>query len=396
MSVRLTNVFNRTGKALLEALNGTGPRLIVNQGGQGSSKTYSTLQVIYNILSSGVKLKTTFCSYALPHLKQGVISDFDNIIDSFGENIGEIKSSPSQPVYHIGKSEINCYGVEGNIAMAHGPRRDLLFINECNRKITYEVFDQLFSRSKITFLDFNPDQEFWLHEKVIPYIPHVLIKSNFLDNAYLPDEERNNILMKKDNPKFANWWRVYGMGELGKLEGAILTNWRYMKPGEEWPRDIASGFGLDFGFTHPDAMIKVAIDEKRKIIYLDEMFYKTGNSSSALAALIGLNCDSKDLIIADSAEARLIDDMKKHFNIEPVNKKRWTIGEALKMMQSYEIRITEKSVNLAKELNNYLWSDKLAGIPIDAFNHLIDGARYYFIKYIIDSRPGMGYGFKSI
>jgi phage terminase large subunit len=391
MSVKLTNVFNRTGRAFLEALNGTGPRLIINQGGQGSSKTYSTLQVIYNALISGPKLKTTFCSYALPHLKQGVISDFDNIIDSFGENIGEIKSSPSQPIYHIGKSEINCYGVEGNIAMAHGPRRDILFINECNRKITYEVFDQLFSRSKITFLDFNPDQEFWLHEKVIPFIPHVLIKSNFLDNPYLPDEERNNILMKKDNPHFANWWRVYGMGELGKLEGAIFQDWKH----GEFDNTLPYSFGLDFGFNDPDALVKVAIDTKRKIIYADEKLYKTGNSASQLKLLLTMHCAKDNLIVADCADARMIDTLKSDFNIVPVNKAKWTIAEALKMMQSYQIVITESSFNLAKELNNYLWSDKRAGIPIDAFNHLIDGIRYSFIRHTMDSKPS-GYGFKSI
>jgi hypothetical protein len=151
MEVKLTKVFHQTGEALLNAVNGTGPRLIINQGGQGSSKTFSTLQVIYNFLLNSSPMKTTFCSYALPHLKQGVVSDFDRILDSFGENAAEVKSSPAQPTYKIGKSEINCYGVEGNIAMAHGPRRNILFINECNRKITYEVFDQLFSRSQITF-----------------------------------------------------------------------------------------------------------------------------------------------------------------------------------------------------------------------------------------------------
>lgn len=145
MGVKLTNVFHRTGEALLKALDGTGPRLIINAGGQGSSKTFSTLQVIYNLLKSGNPYKVTFCSYALPHLKQGVISDFDKILSSFGENLGEVKSQPAQPIYHIDNSEINCYGFEGNLAMAHGPRRDILFINECNRKISYEVFDQLFS-----------------------------------------------------------------------------------------------------------------------------------------------------------------------------------------------------------------------------------------------------------
>ena len=375
IGVKLTNVFRRTGEALINALNGTGPRLIINQGGQGSSKTYSILQVIYNVLKgSKQKLVATFCSYALPHLKQGVIKDFDNILASFDENIFEIKSSPTQPVYKIGLSEINCYGVEGNIAMAHGPRRDLLFINECNRKISYEVFDHLFSRSNIVFLDFNPDQSFWLHDKVIPNFPHVLIKSNFLDNPYLPDNELQNILMKRDKPGFENWWKVYGMGELGTLEGAIFTNWRY----GEFDESLPYGYGMDFGFNDPDALVKIAINHKRRVIYADEKIYKSGNSFNDLRLLINANTKREDLVVADCADARMISELSRFVNMVPVNKKSITVSEALKMMQGYEIIITEGSSNLAKELGNYLWNDKKAGIPIHAFCHLIDGMRYYF------------------
>lgn len=395
-TIKLTNVFHRTGEAFLKAVNGTGPRLIINQGGQGSSKTVSTLQVIYNGLKfSKTPMSTTFCSYALPHLKQGVIKDFDQIVlSSFGENIGLIKSSPSQPVYNIGQSEINCYGVEGNLAMAHGPRRDILFINECNRKITYEVFDQLFSRSKITFLDFNPDQEFWLHDKVLPNYPHVLIKSNFMDNPYLPEAEMNNILMKKDKPGFENWWRVYGLGELGKLEGAIFPNWRYLNEDEQWPDYLSYGYGLDFGFQDPDSCVKVAIDQKAKKIYVDEKLYQSGNSAQRLREQLSQFVHGTELIIGDCADARMIYDLRsvkppQGFNIRPVNKGKWTIGDAIKMMQGYEIIITRTSYNLAKELGNYIWNDKKAGIPIDAFNHLIDAMRYWFMETTDRARGGI-------
>ena len=376
MPAKLTNVFHRTGQALLNAINGTGPRLIINQGGQGSSKTYSTLQVIYNLLKSDVPYKVTFCSYALPHLKQGVVSDFDKILVSFGENLGDVKSQPAQPVYHVGNSEINCYGVEGNLALAHGPRRDILFINECNRKISYEVFDQLFSRSQITFLDFNPATEFWLHDMVIPNFPHVLIKSTFLDNPYLPDSELANILMKKDKPGFENWWRVYGEGELGKLEGAIFQNWRF----GEFDNSLPFGFGLDFGYQDPDAMTKVAVDKKRKIIYVQECIYKEGNSAEQLRGMVNHHVKDNRLIVADAADARMINELSRYFNIKPVNKAKWTVAEAIKMMQDYEIVVTEDSHNLAKELSNYIWSDKKSGTPIDAFNHLIDSFRYYFMN----------------
>lgn len=386
--VKLTNVFHRTGEAFIKALNGTGPRLIINQGGQGSSKTYSTLQVIYNHLISAPPTKTTFSSYALPHLKQGVCSDFDNILYSFNENLGEVKSSPSQPIYRIGESAINCYGIEGNLALAHGPRRKILFINECNRKVTYEVFDQLFSRSEITFLDFNPDCEFWLHDKVLPNFPHVLIKSNYLDNPYLPENEMANILMKKDKPGFENWWRVYGLGELGKLEGGVFGNWRHAEDGEldRAFAELTSGFGLDYGFyPDPDALSKIAIDRKRKKIYARECIYKTNNGTADLIEQVGNFCKGNDLIIAESASPRTNADLRKYFNIVAVRKTR-TVVDWIREMQDYEFII--EGHNLAREFQNYLWSDKKAGIPIDAFNHLIDGIRYFYMEKVM-TRGGM-------
>jgi len=372
MSVKLTNVFSRAYDAYMG-----GEKLIILQGGQGSSKTYSILQLLYVIARSMGPKRITIASYALPHLKSGVMMDFDKIIAEFGDNPGLMKNKSDSTYHFASGSVIEFFGIEGNLAKAHGPRRDILFINECNRKITYEVFDQLNTRTQgCTFLDYNPDQEFWLFDKVIPFFPHTLIKSNFTDNPYLPEKERQNILMKKDKPGFANWWKVYGLGELGKLEGAILGNWRY----GVFDPSIPYGYGLDFGFSDPDAMVKVAIDRKRKIIYAEEIIYKSRNSAEALKQLLHTYVSRNDLIVADSADARMIATLRREFNINPVNKAKWTVAEALKLMQDYEIVITEGSHNLAKELNNYIWDDKKAGIPIDDFNHLIDAMRYYFVR----------------
>ena len=372
----LTNVFDRN----LDAYQ-AGEHLIINQGGQGSSKTYSILQLLY-LIAKKERKRITVASYALPHLKQGAMADFEKILESFGENPAALKNI-SESTYYIGRSSIEFFGIEGNIAKAHGPRRDILFINECNRKITYEVYDQLSTRTQgAVFLDYNPDQEFWVHDKLIPNFQHTLIKSTYLDNPWLPEKELNNIIAKKDKLGFENWWKVYGLGELGKLEGAIFMNWRYLKEGEIFDPSFPYAFGLDFGFNDPDALVKVAIDHKNKIIFAEEKIYKDGNSFQDLWVLIGEHCNRNDAITADCADARMISELKKYFNIKPVNKKTWTVSEALKMMQDYEIIIPEASTNLAKELSNYMWNDKKAGIPIDGFNHLIDGMRYRFMESI--------------
>ena len=380
MKLCLTDVFDRNLGAFQD-----GEALIINQGGQGSSKTYSILQLIYIILKYSKKpLIASVCSYALPHLKIGVIRDLYRILAAFGENPIAIHNRTDH-FFTIGNSTLEYFGIRDNPDKVTGPRRDLLFINECNNKVTYNDFDQLNQRThRCTFLDFNPRSEFWVHDTVIPSFKHRLIKSTFRDNPWIPDSELNKILWKAGKPEFANWWRVYGEGEIGILEGQIFLNWGY----GEFDTTLPYGYGLDFGYhPDPDAFIKVAIDGKRKLIYLDEQFYKTNQSTNELnKTILSYINKSDDLIVAESANPRTITDLKKKdgsiksmpLNIRAV-KKDGTVSEWLKSLQDYKLIVTEDSYNLVKELNNYVWSDQKAGIPIDAFNHLIDAFRYYFM-----------------
>lgn len=372
--MKVTNVYIQNLTALYDAINGNGANLIINSGGQGSSKSYSILQAIYKISQKyEYPLKITFCSYALPHLKQGIVSDFDRILTEEGLNLGVVKSRPEQPVYKIGNATINTYGIEGNLAMAHGPRRDILFINECNRKISYEVYDQLFSRSKITIVDFNPDREFWLHTKVIPNFQHVMIKSTFLDNPYLPEGELNNILAKKDKKGFENWWRVYGMGELGKYEGMIFDNWVY----GDFDTSLPFCYALDWGYyPDPIAISKIAVDYSRKRIYAKEIFSGTEiNNIDQLFKSVGIQ--KHDLIICDTNEPRTRANLvNAGYNIQ--NAVKLEVVEDIREMKEYEIVVTEDSYNMITALNNYIWNDKRASIPGTEFKHFPDTIRYGF------------------
>jgi len=348
--------------------------LVINQGGQGSSKTWSILQLFYILaLASKERQVFTICSYALPHLKLGAIRDLEKILLSFGENVDAIHNKTDH-FYRIGNSIIDYFGIRDNYSKVTGPRRDFLFINEANNKVTYDDFDQLNQRThKCTFLDYNPRSEFRVHDEVIPHFKHAFIKSTYLNNLEnIPQSELDKILWKKDKPKFANWWRVYGLGELGQFEGVIFSNWRF----GEFDSTLPFMFGLDFGFhPDPDAMEKVVVDRKHKKIYVDECFYKTEQTPGQLKENVGMYAQRNNLIIADSADPRLIRELSSDFNIRGISR-RGTVAEWLRIMQDYEIIITERSHNLAKELNNYVWNDKRAGIPIDDFNHLIDGVRY--------------------
>lgn len=356
--------------------------IIANQGGQGSSKTISILQLIYLISKySKDLLNITFSSYALPHLKSGVMTDFDKILTGEGIYPDSVKNN-AESKYYIGKSIIECIGIEGNESRVTGPRRDILYINEANKRVKYEVFDQANSRTaQCTFIDFNPSREFWFHEKIMPSLPYVLIKSNYLDNPYLPQRELENILSKKDNPVFENWWKVYGLGELGQLENAILTNWRF----GEFDTTLPFGYGLDFGSKHPDAMVKVAVDRINKKLYWKEEIHKNGLSTDQLGDLIKTRNVGNKLIVADSAAPRTIQDLKnKGLNIIPVSK--GLVVDDIKMLQDYEIIVDPESRNLEKNLNNWIWLDKKGEIPIDVEDDLIDAGRYY-TRFILRPLP---------
>jgi phage terminase large subunit len=199
----------------------------------------------------------------------------------------------------------------------------------------------------------------------------VLIKSNYRDNPYLPENEKQNILLKKDKPGFENWWKVYGEGELGNLEGAILTNWKFGKFDDALPY----AYGMDFGSKHPDAMVKVAIDRVNKLIYVKEEIYQNNLSTNQLAEIIRSRNVGDKLIIAESAAPRTIIDLRgKGFNIHPVVKPK--IVDSIKMLYDYMIIVDEESRNFQRELTNWLWLDKKGEIPMDEFDHLIDAMRY--------------------
>jgi phage terminase large subunit len=144
---------------------------------------------------------------------------------------------------------------------------------------------------------------------------------------------------------------------------------------------------MDFGFSvDPDSLVEVAIDKKKKIIYLKEHLYKNGLKSHQLAELILEKVGNK-LIIGDSAEPRLIEDLRHlGVNIKPV--KKGTIESGITRMLDYDIVITKECINLAKEFNNYIYADKGSKLFVDAYNHGIDAVRYNIIYHL--DNPNLG------
>jgi len=271
-------------------------------------------------------------------------------------------------------------------------KRDVLFLNEANH-IDFAIADALMVRSNQTWIDFNPDNEFWVHTETLTEPDSEFLLLTYHDNEALPPEILSELLIKQEKAKtseyWANWCRVYIDGEVGTLQGAIFQNWKL----GEFDESLPFVYGLDFGFSNdPDSLIKVAVDKKRKVIYAKEELYKTGNSTQQLISLLKSYVKpSNSLIIADSADPRTIIDLRQHgLNVVPANKGKDSVRSGIKRLQDYEMIIDASSLNLIKELRNYVWHDKKSETPIDAFNHQIDPLRYAFDRLCPPSTLAIG------
>lgn len=377
------------------------PRIVVSQGGTSSAKTWSILQILLIILikrqNKGVLISVV--SETLPHLKKGAMRDFFLILES--EGIYDVKHhNKSDHTYTIGKSVIEFFSVD-QPHKVRGPRRDILFINECNN-VPYETFEQLEIRTREQiWLDFNPVQQFWVHEEVMKFMDYMFIQTTYLDNEELPDEIVASIELRKGRD--VNWWNVYGKGELGKLEGLVFPTIYLV---DTIPQHLDNWYGQDFGYTNdPSVLINIATEgshdfskalhpkrsEKESAehvnapdkLYLDEMMYRKGLTNKDISDLYGSYNMTKryDQIYADSAEPKTIDEIFSYgWNIYPARKGKDSIVNGIDVMKRFDICVTKRSINLIKEFRNYLWVvDKHGNItnkPIDAFNHGMDASRY--------------------
>ena len=221
-------------------------RVVVNQGGTSSGKTYSIMQVLFMLGMRENRQVITVAGQDIPNLKKGAYRDAKTILD------GSPMLTQWWPYINEGERIIRC--VNGSIIEfssfkdaqdAKSGKRDYLFINEANG-IPYEVYWQLAIRTrKRIFIDYNPTARFWVHDELIGSVGVKLIISDHRRNYTLTQEEHDRIEGIGDE----GLWKVYARGLTGKLEGVILTNWDIidaLPPQEEWK---GSWYGLDFGFT---------------------------------------------------------------------------------------------------------------------------------------------------
>lgn len=350
-------------------------RIVVEQGGTSSGKTWRTLQVLFSIAYKDPGCLISVVSESLPHLKRGAMRDFINLLLMYGV-YSEKMHNKTDNSFILGRSKVEFFGADQPDKL-RGARRDYLFINECNN-VQRSAFDQLEVRTKKKiWLDFNPVQEFWVHEYILPMDGVTFIKSTFRDNPFLDKEIIKAIERRKETDP--EWYRVFGMGEVGNIEGLIYSNWDIVN---EVPTDLKwTVWGLDFGYSNDEtALVRISLNKGE--IYLEEYIYETGlTANDIVKRLEDLGVPKNEEIFADSADPA---------TIEVIRRKGWFIKGAKKegknyivstinVVKQYKLHVTKNSVNLIKELRNYKWlvkGDELQPKPIDNYNHILDAVRY--------------------
>ena len=365
-------------------------RVYVNQGGTSSSKTYTILQILIVLSFREPNTICTVVGQDLPNLKVGAWRDVHGIINNdeplsakcvFRENSHTLSFDNGSLI------EFKSYDDEQD---AKSGKRDYLFINEANG-ITYEVYWQLAIRTKKKiWIDYNPSERFWVHDKVLGTDGVKLIISDYRQNMFLPADMAERIANIQDE----DLRQVYTFGLTGKLEGLIIRNYSIVDSMPEPHECKVQGFGLDFGFSNdPTAIVFCAIAHGE--LWVDCFVYESGLLNPDIANRIKAHPLSGLFpVVADSAEPKSIAEIKaQRVNIIPAVKGNDSIRVGIDIMRRYKWNITRRSRGLIDEVQRYKWKTNRSGDttnePIDSWNHAIDAIRYWCLRNLAQRRESV-------
>ena len=360
-------------------------RIRAISGGTSASKTISIL--LYLIAKAQTDTKptlTSIVSESFPHLKRGVMRDFLLILQEhnyYDDN--RWNRSDYTYTFETG-SKIEFFSAD-QPSKVRGPRRDRLFINEANN-IPYEAFDQLEIRTKdFVFLDWNPTNEFWFYDELEGRDDVEFIILTYKDNEALDKEIIKSIEQHRNNKQ---WWRVYGEGRLGEVEGKIYKGWKIIDDIPDSAR--LEKRGLDFGYSNDPTGI-VDVYKYNNAYVLDELLYKTGMKNKQIADVLNAQEDTSIMTVADSAEPKSIDEIKDYgVNIVGAIKGPGSVSKGIDYVQSQQILITKRSINLIKAYRNYMWKidkeGKVLNEPDHFLSDLMDATRYALNSFSVKKR----------
>ena len=361
-------------------------RYHVLTGGRGSGKSFGA--TLFCVLLTEQKGEVIlFTRYTLISAHISIIPEFINMIELLGW----------QDKFHVTKTEVINKGTGSKILFrgirtSSGTQTANLksltgvtcwILDEAEELIDETVFDKidLSIRSKNAqnrvIMILNPTTaEHFIYSRWFEQGQRdntLYIHTTYLDNK---DNLDDSILKEIEQIKLTNpkkYDHVILGGWLEKAEGVIFENWQK----GEFDTSIPVQYGMDFGFSNdPTTLVKVAVNWKHKKMYVQELHYAQDKGTSDVINICR-KTPVNSPIIADSAEPRLISDVRRAgVNITSCIKGPDSVRAGIKLMQDFTIFVEPNSHNIVKEFNNYVWSDKKSNTPVDNYNHIIDAIRY--------------------
>ena len=336
-------------------------RIKIIRGGTSAGKTICILVLLidYAIRNKGKEISVV--AESIPHLRRGALKDFLNILKGM-QRFNEEKYNRSTLKYEFSNGSYIEFFSTDQPDRLRGARRTDLFINECNN-INFESYNQLAIRtSGDIWLDYNPSVTFWVDKELIGSKDTDFITLTYKDNEILPKTIVDEIEKAKEKSKistyWANWWKVYGLGQLGSLEGACIPDWQEIEQVPTQARLL--GYGMDFGYSI-DSSSLIALYKWDDAYVFDEILYRKQMLNRDISNFLKNN-DIDDYIYADSAEPKSIAELNTYgHKVLPVTKGRDSIVYGINLINQNKIYVTRRSKNLIKELGGYIWMQDKQG-----------------------------------
>ena len=376
----------------IKKLHALTKRKKVIQGGTSAGKTFGIIPILIDRCIRYPLTETSVVSESIPHLRRGAMKDFLKIMVSTNRFRDNQWNRSALKYTFTNGSYIEFFSVEQPDKL-RGARRNVLYVNEANN-VPFEAYNQLSIRtSGDIWIDFNPTANFWAHKEVVGNDDADFITLTYLDNEALPQTIVDDIESAREKAKtseyWSNWWKVYGLGQIGSLEGVCIKDWREMEKLPEEARLLCGG--MDFGYSN-DPSTYIRLYKYNDSYIFDEVFYQKKLLNVDISNLLKEH-NVKEIVYADSAEPKSIAELRTYrHNILPCTKGKDSIVYGINLINQNKIFVTSRSNNLIKELQSYTWMKDREGNtinkPIQGFDHCIDSCRYAITSQL--SNPNKG------